>query len=465
MLIEAHCASTDFPEDRLGLSNYYHPDDKSLQRPIRGGHFLREDIGAFDAPLFSISSAEAAGMDPQQRNLLETTYRAFKNVGMPLKKTAGSKTSVYTGCYVGTGLSASILANWLSWLYNLTGTSTTIDTACSSSLKNFALDGVRVKALACDVTDADSLKAVLDKCAASMPETGGCFQSAMVLRDAVFEKMSCKDGKTCIDPKVRRSWNLHTLLPKGMDFFVFLSSISGIVNSGGQANYAAGNTSMDALADYRVAQGEKGSSLDLGAMTDEGLLAENEELLNRVLARGNLLPVSSKELFAVLDFHCNPEVVLTARNCQTLIGIQTPANVKTKGLEQANWVATPFFRHMHLIDSASGASAAGTEVVIDFRKMFAEATSLLEAGAMVSLALLKKLTRNLSTLKVDEVDLRRPLHTYGVDSLLAVELRSWFARKFGADISIFEISGASSFSSVGISVARKSRYYQASWIQ
>jgi len=72
--------------------------------------------------------------------------------GMPLEKVAGSRTSVFTGCmaddyimlyskdphdraaYAATGLAASILANRLSWFYNLTGTSMTIDTACSSSL-------------------------------------------------------------------------------------------------------------------------------------------------------------------------------------------------------------------------------------------------------------------------------------------------------------------------------------------
>ncbi|TVY16317.1 Reducing polyketide synthase FUB1 [Lachnellula arida] len=355
---------------------------------------------------------------------------------------SGDKTYIIAGGLGGLGRS---LARWLvsrgaKNLILLSRSGPRTD-AAKTMLEELALDGVCVKAPACDATDADSLKAVLDEYDAPMPIISGCFQSTMILRNAVFQNMSYEDWKTCVDPKVRGSWNLHTLLPKGMDFFVFLSSISGIIGLGGQANYAAGNTYMDALAHYRISQGEKGSSLDLGAITDKGLLAQNEVLLNRVLAGGNLLPVSSKELFAILDFHCNPEVVLTARNCQTLIGIETPANVKAKRLEQANWVTTPFFRHMHQIDSTAGASAADTEEAVDFRKMFAEASSLSEAGAVVSLALLKKLTRTLSTLQVDEVDMRKSLHTYGVDSLLAVELRSWFAREFSADIPIFEISG------------------------
>jgi acyl transferase domain-containing protein len=46
---------------------------------VRGGHFLKEDLALFDAPFFSITSAEAASMDVQQRGILETAYRAFEN--------------------------------------------------------------------------------------------------------------------------------------------------------------------------------------------------------------------------------------------------------------------------------------------------------------------------------------------------------------------------------------------------
>ena len=135
----------------------------------RGGHFIEEDLGAFDAPFFSITAAEAECMDPQQRWLLETSYRAFENgmiyparnyqrhphislAGMPLEGVTGSKTSVHVGAFLheyeimllrdpelqakyrATGTGQSILANRLSWFYNFTGPSIMLDTACSSSL-------------------------------------------------------------------------------------------------------------------------------------------------------------------------------------------------------------------------------------------------------------------------------------------------------------------------------------------
>jgi acyl transferase domain-containing protein len=46
---------------------------------IRGGHYLKQDIAAFDAPFFSITPNEAKAMDPQQRMALEVAYEALEN--------------------------------------------------------------------------------------------------------------------------------------------------------------------------------------------------------------------------------------------------------------------------------------------------------------------------------------------------------------------------------------------------
>ena len=50
---------------------------------MRGAHFIKEDLGVFDAPFFSIPATEAMCMDPQHRILLETTYRALENGKLP----------------------------------------------------------------------------------------------------------------------------------------------------------------------------------------------------------------------------------------------------------------------------------------------------------------------------------------------------------------------------------------------
>ena len=77
--------------------------------------------------------------------------------------------------------------------------------------------------------------------------------------------------------KVESSWNLHTLLPE-LDFFILLSSVSGVVGNPGQSNYAAGCSFQDALARHRSQSGQKAISIDLGVMCNVGIVAETERL-------------------------------------------------------------------------------------------------------------------------------------------------------------------------------------------
>ncbi|KAL8909850.1 MAG: hypothetical protein Q9171_004837 [Xanthocarpia ochracea] len=73
---------TEVPADRFTIDSFYHQNAQRLDTlNVRGGHFLKDDPAQFDAPFFSISSTEAASLDPQQRGLLEGTYEALENSG------------------------------------------------------------------------------------------------------------------------------------------------------------------------------------------------------------------------------------------------------------------------------------------------------------------------------------------------------------------------------------------------
>ena len=275
--------------------------------------------------------------------------------------------------------------------------------------------------------------------------------------------MSYDSWKTSIDPKVGGSWNLHECCPTDLDFFILLASVAGIAGMRGQSNYAAGNTFMDSLARYRNAHGQKAVALDLGAMLSEGLLAENTTLRDRVLASGNLIPITQDMFFALLDHFCDPRLEFPSQSqCQAVIGIETPANIRAKGHEEDSWLHTPLFRHLWQVEGTAEQSVATSEEKIDFKRLLVTASTLPEAGSIITQAIVAKLSRSLSMLQ-DNVDLAKPMHSYGVDSLLAVELRTWLGKEFGADIPIFELMGGTSFIAVGLTVAGKSRFRQATW--
>lgn len=75
--------------------------------------------------------------------------------------------------------------------------------------------------------------------------------------------------------------------------------------------------------------------------------------------------------------------------------------------------------------------------------------------------LVRKVSKALS-IPPEDIDANKPLHAYGVDSLLAVELRNWFAKELNADVAIFDIMAGSSFAGVGVFVAGKSGFRRTS---
>ncbi|KAJ5901470.1 hypothetical protein N7495_001998 [Penicillium taxi] len=312
--------------------------------------------------------------------------------------------------------------------------------------------GVQVMAPKCDVSDRVLLQNSLIACMSHMPPIKGCIQAAMVLRDALFENISYQSWHESISPKVQGSWNLHKLLPLGMDFFIMLSSIAGLIGTTGQANYAAGNTFQDALAYHRVGLGEKATSLDLGVVEFAGAVAEDAQLREKLIANMGLEAVTELQLHAMLDHYCDPQVSLhNSLDCQVTVGLSPSAT-------QASWLKKPMFWQLKSHDIASGSIGTSDS----FNTSLQQAESLESATALVTGAIALKLSNTLS-ISTTDIDANKPLHQYGVDSLVAVELRSWFYRELQAEMAVFDILGGSTLASVAQLATSKSRLCKESW--
>ncbi|ORX95044.1 BcPKS1, polyketide synthase [Clohesyomyces aquaticus] len=311
--------------------------------------------------------------------------------------------------------------------------------------------GVHVATPPCNVSSAEALANVLQECEKSMPSIKGCIQGTMILRDALLENMSYTDWTAAVSSKVETSWNLHTLLPKGMDFFVMLSSLSGITGMIGQSNYAAGNTFQDALAEHRIRNGERAIALDLGIMGNVGIVAENDDYLRQRESGLEMLQVEEEEYHALLDYYCDKDnlTVDSKTSAQALIGLPTQQLLRANGIDIPPSISIPMLSPLAQIDlMASGASKISpTDATQDFSGDFLRAQSEEEAEVVVVQSLAAKLARALSV-PVDEIDVTNPLYQYGVDSLFAVELRNWIGKTFLANVPIFTLMGAPSVAAV-----------------
>ncbi|KAI9872084.1 MAG: hypothetical protein M1823_008265, partial [Watsoniomyces obsoletus] len=146
-----------------------------------------------------------------------------------------------------------------------------------SFIDEMASLGCKVYASGCDISEPSEMAAAVQDCASEMPPIRGVIQGAMVLQDSIMEQMTVEQYKAAVRPKVQGTWNLHEQL-HDLDFFVMLSSLSGVVGLASQCNYAAGNSYQDALARYRLSRGLPAASIDIGVVQAVGVVAENAEL-------------------------------------------------------------------------------------------------------------------------------------------------------------------------------------------
>jgi len=151
MLKNGSSGITDTPKERWDIDAYYDADPmKPGKMNAKKGGYI-SNIKAFDAAFFNISPKEAESIDPQQRLMLELTWEALEDAGILPGSIKGSDTGVFVGScsndfstmvfgndanhpYAGTGTTNCIIANRVSYAYDLKGPSLSYDTACASSL-------------------------------------------------------------------------------------------------------------------------------------------------------------------------------------------------------------------------------------------------------------------------------------------------------------------------------------------
>ncbi|KAK6844177.1 hypothetical protein PG995_014287 [Apiospora arundinis] len=309
--------------------------------------------------------------------------------------------------------------------------------------------GGKIVASQCHTGSTSDLAKLLRECAdAGLPPIKGCINAAMDLQDSIFEGMTHAKWERSIIAKVNTSWNLHQQLPNDLDFFILLSSLSGIYGSLAQSNYAAGCTFQDSLAQYRNACGigKVSVSLDLGWVRDAGIVAETELYRrNRNVAR-DMNPVDAADIVALLDLYCDPTTAYKEAQCpgsQVLVGAVTPADLPDSEELRMALKHLPMLSGFALAaanakSNKNGAAHGVEHGVSQPAVLFRQASDARARASVVVDFLVAKLARALGVTE-DDINRRRPLSECGVDSLMAIELRNWFKHDFGAAVAVFEI--------------------------
>jgi hypothetical protein len=261
----------------------------------------------------------------------------------------------------------------------------------------------------------------------------------------MFQNLSLEQWTDTIRSKVQGSINLHKHLPAGLDFLILLSSICGIIGASGQSNYAFGCAYQDALARFRVSKGQKTISIDLGIVEGVGYTAEHRGVGSFMRSLG-LQTLQEDYIHALLGYYCNPSrEIEEIKDAQVVTGIMTQKEMRRKAILQPRFYSRPLMRH--LVERNKQTAVANN---MKPKAYLAESVdSVLDAAlssesqvawnqASVSKAICGRLSEILE-IRIEDIDANKPLHAFGVDSLVSIEIRGWFKESMQVDVAVPDI--------------------------
>ncbi|MEV8091726.1 type I polyketide synthase [Streptomyces nigra] len=277
--------------------------------------------------------------------------------------------------------------------------------------------GATVTITACDVADRTALTAVLDAVPDDHPLTA-VVHAAGVVDDGTFEDLTPDRIATVFAPKADGAWHLHELtreLP--VRAFVLFSSAAGFLDGAGQANYAAANTALDALARHRRLSGLPATSIGWGLWPREhGMGAGLSDVAVHRVNRLGLRELSVADNLALMDAALRSGEAFTA-----------PLWFDAQALRAKPGGVPPLLRALvrsparrQAAGAATGTATAGPA---SLAQRLAELTAEQRRDHLLTLVR-EQVATVLGHSGAEAIDATRAFNDIGFDSLAAVELRN-----------------------------------------
>ncbi|KAI3391026.1 hypothetical protein diail_8105 [Diaporthe ilicicola] len=314
-----------------------------------------------------------------------------------------------------------------------------------------------VQVHSCDVSSEEGLVELLKHASVSMPPICG-----VILVDALNgddEASGCTtfdQWKHAALSRVTRTLNLDRYLPPSLSFFVVLSSLSGVLGQPPEVALSVGSAFQAAFARNRAASGRSFTCIDIGSVGASGGDAEDAHAREQAAMTIGSTPMSAANILQLVEDAIRRRPA-TPQDAQVIVGLPMWSEAIS---EDPVW-RDRRFRTMRLaVRWAASATKAAKTDTLDPSSLLVQALGLNEedsAAEAVALATRARLAAILR-MEAEEIGLFEPLATYGVDSLIAVEMRSWLATASSVKLSVLDILNAVSLQEMAkLVVARNQR--------
>ncbi len=301
-----------------------------------------------------------------------------------------------------------------------------------AALRQWAEQGVKVIAVACDVTDKVALSAVFKQCAASGPALKGVIHAAAVIDDGLVRTMSQDQLQRVLKPKIAGALALHELtLDQPLDFFVLYSSVTTLFGNPGQANYVAGNLWLEALAAHRCQLGLPATCVRWGAIDDVGFLARNPKIKEALQNRLGGKALESGQALAVLE-----NLLATGNNTLGVMDFDWRT--------MANFLPTARQDKFTELALQAGSADPAEDALPGLKRLLEELSDAELQSSVIDL--LKEELSQILLISKDKIDPHCSMYDMGLDSLMGVELMMAIENRFNVQVPVLALSEAPTLS-------------------
>ncbi|MEU5429763.1 SDR family NAD(P)-dependent oxidoreductase [Streptomyces olivoreticuli] len=280
-----------------------------------------------------------------------------------------------------------------------------------------AADGVDVRAAACDITDPDALSRLLADIPAAHPLTA-VVHTAGVIDDSLITAMTPERLDAVLAPKVDAAWQLHELTRESdLAAFVLFSSGASVMGNGGQANYAAANAFLNALAEHRRAHGLAATSLAWGLWESaSGGMAARLGATDRArIHRTGVAGLTDEQALALFD------AALTAPHATVLATRFDRAVLRGQA---AAHTLQPVLRGLVRTPRPRAATAGADEATPSSWSARLAALSATDRDRALGELVRDQIATVLAHPSPESIEPGRAFHELGFDSLTSLELRN-----------------------------------------
>ncbi|MBJ9978492.1 SDR family NAD(P)-dependent oxidoreductase [Pseudomonas sp. S75] len=296
-------------------------------------------------------------------------------------------------------------------------------------LDSMVRPGTNIVTYCCDIGDSQGLELGLVPTLAALPPLKGIVHAAGINDDALVLNETWEHFWQVAQSKVAGAWNLHELSHSHeLDFFILYSSIASILGPAGQAAYASANGYMDALAQYRHTLGAPALSINWGGWSATGMMARvSQRNIDRMQKVGIEL-LQPESGFALM------KKMLGTVDEQWIVASLNEKKIKAN-VQRADFPLV--LKRMNFLASSLMASGETRDV----QRAGDMAVELDEAGIR------RYLTSLMASTLLEAIDVsqhQKSLVSLGLDSMMALEIKTCIKNDTGVDIPILKLlEGAS----------------------